>query len=346
MALKGIVAKVEKKVVDASWTSRVTGVSRAQVYRLVSSPDKCELKASPKVKAPKNALSIGERAAVLEILTSEEFTEDTPYQVVAKLMDRGQWLCSVSTMYRILSTNKLVKERRDIRRHPKYVKPVVAAKKPCQLWSWDISRLPGPFKGKYYFLYVMLDVFSRYVVGWMISEQENAEFAQHFIRETLKKWGLENTDLTIHSDRGSPMVATGTLELLSLLGLSQSFSRPRVSDDNAYSESHFKTLKYHRFFEKWYESRDDAEAKLEPLFVWYNKEHRHINLGLMTPEMVHFGQSETVLGLRRNTMIEAFLLNPARFRKTGPRLLLPAAEAGINIPIVRKSASVLEGKIS
>lgn len=192
----------------------------------------------------------------------------------------------------------------------------------------------------------MLDVFSRYVVGWMVSEQESAEFAQHFIREILKKWQLENTGLTIHSDRGSPMVATGTIELLGLLGLSPSFSRPRVSDDNAYSESQFKTLKYHRFFEKWYESRDDAEAKLQPLFDWYNKEHRHINLGLMTPEMVHFGKNTAVLNLRKVTMIQAFLVNPARFRKTGPRLLLPATEAGINIPVVRKSVSVLEGKLS
>lgn len=341
-----MVANIEKKELDASWKAKVTGISRAEVYRLASPREKEVNNPPPKIKKiPANVLSTAERVQVLEILTSKEFVEDTPYQVVAKLMDRGQWLCSISTMYRILKANKLVRERRDMRRHPKYVKPIVKAVKPCQLWSWDITRIPGPFKGKYYFLYVMLDVFSRYVVGWTVSKQESGEFAQHFIRETLKKWNLANSDLTIHSDRGSPMTASGTLELIGLLGLSQSFSRPRVSDDNAYSESQFKTLKYHRIFENWYENRDDAEAKLAPFFDWYNKDHRHINLGLMTPEMIHLGQSEAVLNLRQKTMILAYVNNPARFMKTGPRLLLPATEAGINIPVTRKSVSVLERKL-
>jgi putative transposase len=280
---------------------------------------------------------------VLDTLHSEEFIEDTPYQVVSKLMDRGKWLCSVSTMYRILADQDELRERREQRRHPKFTKPVLKTRAPNMLWSWDITRLSGPYKGHFYYLYAMIDVYSRYVVGWMISEQENAEQAGHFIREIKRKWQNHITsELTIHSDRGSPMTAANTIELLALLGLSQSFSRPRVSDDNAYSESQFKTLKYHRFFKPWYESRQDAEQVLTKFFDWYNHEHRHINLGLLTPAMVHEGKAEEVIQGRSEVLKQAYELHPERFPRTGPKLPIPQQEVGINVPVTRQSISVLE----
>lgn len=278
----------------------------------------------------------------MEILCSEKYVEDSPYQVHSKLLDHKKWYCSIRTMYRILAENKLSQERRILRRKQVYVKPVIKATGPNTLWSWDITRLPGPFKGKYYFLYVMLDVHSRYVVGWMISERENAELAQHFIRQTLKKQGIREDGLTIHSDRGSPMTAASTVELLMLLGLSQSFSRPRVSDDNAASESLFKTLKYHRFFRAWYEDMDQAKAEMERFFKWYNHEHHHINLGLLTPVVVYEGRTKEVLDQRKEVLRKAFKRYPERFNKEGPRLLVPAENVGINVKIERCSVPVLE----
>jgi len=246
-------------------------------------------------------------------------------------------------MYRILEQENELKERRNQRQHPSFNKPVIKAIAPNMLWSWDITRLCGPYKGHYYFLYAMIDIYSRYVVGWMISERENADQAGHFIRETKRKWQDKCSDeLTIHSDRGSPMTAANTVELLAALGLVQSFSRPRVSDDNAYSESQFKTLKYHRFFKQWYESIEDAEQTLKKFFDWYNHEHRHINLGLMTPAMVHEGQSGDVIKSRSEVLKAAFSQHPERFSKKGPKLLIPQQETGINISVKRQSIFVLD----
>ncbi|MFW7382144.1 MAG: IS3 family transposase [Oligoflexus sp.] len=289
-----------------------------------------------------NALSGAEVNQILDTLHSKEFIEDTPYQVVSKLMDRGQWLCSIRSMYRILSKNGEVRERRNQRRHPKFVKPVIEARAPNQLWSWDITRLCGPYKGCYYFLYVMIDVYSRYVVGWMISDKENADEASHFIRETKRrKQNLINSSLTIHSDRGSPMTASHTTDLLLVLGLTQSFSRPRVSDDNAFSEAQFKTLKYHRYFKPWYESLEDAEKTLSKFFEWYNNEHRHINLGLLTPAMVFGGKQDAALEARAKTLQRAYERNPERFMKKGPKLLVPQSRVGINVPVKRESIYAL-----
>jgi len=271
-----------------------------------------------------------------------EFIEDTPYQIVSKLLDRGEWLCSIRTMYRVLAEAGDIKDRRNQRRHPRYEKPIIQATAPRQLWSWDITRLPAEIKGKYYFLYAMIDVYSRYVVGWMITHEENSDRAQHFIRETLRQQGIEDkVQLTIHSDRGSPMTASNTVELLAVLGLAQSFARPRVSDDNPFSEAQFKTLKYHRFFKPWYESLEDAKECLAKFFEWYNTEHRHINLGLLTPEMVHEGKVDEVLATRTRALKDAYSKHPERFSKRGPKLLIPQERVGINIPVTRQSMFVL-----
>lgn len=282
-------------------------------------------------KKPQNALSEPEMKAILDVLNSSRFVDETPYQIVPKLMDEGLWLCSIRTMYRVLSKHRQIKDRRNQLRHPKYVKPIVVARDPNEAWSWDITQLQGPFKGRRYYLYVMLDLFSRYVVGWMVCNSESGEQAQHFIRETLKRHKISEKKLIIHSDRGSPMTASNTISLLATLGLSQSFSRPRISNDNPFSESQFKTMKYHRYFKKQFESLKDAEQTLDKFFAWYNNDHMHINLGLMTPAMVHYGQVQEVFKRRETTMSEAFRRFPERF-SNGFKVKAPAKEVGINLP--------------
>lgn len=321
-----------------AWLASVLSLSRSSLYRSPSSRKRRGQRVDSK---PRNALDKSEKDRIIAVLNSDEYIEDSPYQVVSKLLDRGEWLCSVRTMYRILKERNQSRDRRNQRRHPSFQKPVLVAHQPNKVWSWDITRLPGPYKGNYFYLYVMLDIYSRYVVGWMVSDKENAELAQHFIRETLRKWKLEKSGLTIHSDRGSPMTAADTVELIGLLGLSQSLARPRTSDDNAFSEAQFKTLKYHRFFKAWYESTEDASECLEKFFGWYNTEHRHINLGLMTPETVHYGRDKAVAKKRAEVLKLAFEAYPERFSKSGPRLPVPADSVGINVPVVRKSVPVL-----
>ena len=267
---------------------------------------------------------------MLQTLHSEEFLDATPYQIVPMLLERGEWLCSIRTMYRILAKNSEVKERRHQRRHPSYEKPVVIATGPNQVWTWDITRLPGPFKGKSFYLYVMLDLYSRFVVGWMVAHEENASQAQYFIRESLKKQNVDPACLTIHSDRGSPMTASSMITLFAVLGLSQSFSRPRVSNDNPFSESHFKTLKYHRMFKNNYENIDDAKQTLDKFFAWYNNEHMHSGLGLMTPKTVYECRAEEVAAQRFEVLKAACNRHPERF-PNGATLPLPPKEVGINI---------------
>lgn len=282
-------------------------------------------------KTPHNALSSFERQRVLSILNSDDFVDETPYEIVPKLMDQGRWLCSIRSMYRILKENEQVKERRKQRKHPVYVKPTFTAKNPNEIWSWDITRVKGPYAGKNYFLYVMIDLFSRYVVGWMVSHQESGKMAQHFIRETLRVNHVDPNKLTIHSDRGSPMTASNTVSLLAALGLSQSFSRPRISNDNPFSEAQFKTLKYHRLFKDRYENVDDAKQCLDKFFAWYNNDHMHSSLGLMTPSTVHEGRVKAVATKRLATMEKAFKQFPERFSR-GIKVQLPATEVGLNIP--------------
>lgn len=282
-------------------------------------------------KKPKNALTHQEKQTVLEYVSSTEFCDQTPYEIVPKLMERGIWLCSIRTMYRILNENRAVRERRNILRHPKYNKPILEATGPNQVWTWDITRIPGPFKGKYYYLYVMIDLFSRYVVAWSVNNAENSEYAQHFIREGIRKHQVNPKELIIHSDRGSPMTASGTVDLLATLGLAQSFSRPRTSNDNAFSESQFKTLKYHRLFKGWFESIEDAKQSLDNFFVWYNNDHMHSGLALMTPFTVFYNKVDEVSKKRYKTLQEAFKKHPERFSKK-IKVLLPPAKVGINLP--------------
>lgn len=285
------------------------GVARATFYRR-QRPSPGHQQPRP---TPARALCVSERERVLEVLVSPRFVDRAPAEVVATLLDEGDYLCSERTMYRVLAANQAVRERRNQRQHPRYSKPELIATAPNQTWSWDITKLLGPRKWTYYYLYVLLDVFSRYVVGWMVAERENATLAGCLIEETCHKQGVEPKVLTLHSDRGSPMTSKCTAQLLAELGVTRSLSRPQVSDDNPFSEAQFKTLKYHPGFPGRFPDIDAAIAHCRSFFPWYNTEHRHGGIAMLTPDDVHHGRAEAVLAERRRTLEAAWAKHPERF---------------------------------
>jgi putative transposase len=292
------------------------GVSRAGVYR----------RRRPKVERAQRgggmqprALTSGERAAVLTALHLPRFVDHAPSQVYATLLDEGTYLASQRTMYRILSANSEVRERRDQLCRPAYRKPELLAVGPNSVWSWDITKLLGPQKWTYFYLYVILDIFSRYVVGWMVAQHENALLAQQLIRETLIKQGITaEHKLTIHADNGSPMIAKTTALLMSDLGINKSHSRPHVSNDNPFSESQFKTLKYRPAFPDRFGCVEDSRLFCGPFFNWYNVDHRHSGLGLHTPESVHYGTAAGLREQRATVLTAAFAAHPERFVRFAP----------------------------
>ena len=289
--------------------------------------------------SPPRALSAEERQGVLDILHLDRFVDKAPHEVYATLLDEGQYHCSISTMYRILDANTEVKERRSQLSHPVYQKPELLATAPNQVWSWDITKLLGPVKWSYCYLYVILDIFSRSVVGWMIAPAELATLAEKLIREACEKQNIERGQLTIHADRGSSMKSKPVALLLSDLGVTKTHSRPHTSDDNPYSESQFKTLKYRPDFPDRFGSLQDARSFCQDFFIWYNKEHRHTGIGLLTPEAMHYGHAEDICKARSAVLQAAYEAHPERFvRKIPVPPALPEA-AWINKP---KPASVSE----
>lgn len=311
---------------------RVIGVSRATFYR-VTRPT---VRPEPRVPAPRKpqprALSPEEKDKVIEVLHSERFIDSAPAEIVATLLDERVYLCSERTMYRSLAERNEVKERRNQSRHPKYEIPRLKSSGPNQVWSWDITKLKGPVKGVYYYLYVMLDIFTRYVVGWMVASGESAELAKCFIKAICEKQGIEPGQLDIHADRGSPMKAKATANLLADLGVDRSHSRPRVSNDNAYSESQFKTLKYSPAFPGNFGSIQDARAFCGEFFNWYNNEHRHSGIAMLTPAQVHYGNPEQVLQHRHHVAMKAWQAHPERFVRGMPQLQTLPAVSWINPP--------------
>ena len=283
--------------------------------------------------APLRALTAAERQGVLDVLHSERFVDLAPKAVYATLLDDGVYLCSWRTMYRVLETAAEVRERRHQRRHPAYTKPELLATGPNQVWSWDITKLLGPVKWTYYSLYVILDIFSRYVVGWMVAAGESATLAERLIAATCEKQGIPAGQLTVHADRGTAMTAKSVALLLADLGVTRSHSRPHVSDDNPYSEAQFKTLKYHPTFPERFGSVQDARAFCQGFFPWYNTAHRHDALGLLTPEAVHYGRVEAILGQRRTVLAAAYAAHPERFVRKPPEPLAPPTAAWINPPV-------------
>jgi len=280
---------------------RALGVARATFHRR-RRPKTGQRQPRP---APARALDATERAEVFGVLCSPRFADRAPAEVYATLLDEGVHLCSERTMYRVLAENQAVRERRAQRSHPSHPKPEVVARTPNEVWSWDITRLLGPEKWQYFYLYVILDIYSRYATGWMVAERETAGLAGHLVGETCLRHGVQPRVLTLHSDRGSPMTAKCTAQLLADLGVTQSLGRPRVSNDNPYSESHFKTVKYHSGFPGRFGCIEEAKDFCPKFFQWYNTEHRHGGIGLLTPEQVHFGRAPEVIERRQNVLAAA-----------------------------------------
>lgn len=267
----------------------------------------------PRRTQPSRTLSADERIQVRDLLDSERFADASPYEVYAALLDEGIYHCSIRTMYRILHEFAEVQERRNQLRHPTYTKPELLATAPNQLWSWDITKLRGPATWQYYYLYVVLDVFSRYVVGWLLAEHESAELAEQLIAESCRKQGITRDQLTLHADRGAAMIAKSLAQLLTDLGIDKSHSRPHTPDDNPFSEAQFKTMKYQPDYPDRFDSKAHALSWARGFFPWYNHEHHHNALGLLTPAMVHFDQAPEILAKRQATLAAAYDRHPERF---------------------------------
>jgi len=296
---------------------RALGIPRASFYRTLGQ------KQQPTPPAPRptpaRALAPLEKQAVLRQLHSDRFQDRPPAQVYATLLDEGTYLCSIRTMYRILEEHHEVRERRNQLTHPSYQKPELLATEPNQVWSWDITKLLGPAKWTYFYLYLILDIFSRYVVGWMVAPNESAELAKRLIRESCRKQEISPGQLTLHADRGSSMKSKPVAFLLADLGVTKSHSRPHVSDDNPFSESQFKTLKYRPGFPDRFGSIEDARRFCQLFFSWYNTEHHHSGIGLLTPQTLHFGRAEKVIQQRQQVLRQAYERNPERFVRAHPK---------------------------
>jgi len=309
---------------------RALGVSRSSLYRRRAARLRPR---SPQPRPrPARALSDEERRVVLDELNSERFVDLAPLEVYATLLDEGRYLCSPRTMYRILDENGAVRERRDQLRHPAYKKPELLATGPNQVWSWDITKLKGPTKWTYYYLYVILDVYSRRVVGWMVADCESGALARELLESSCRKEGIEPGQLTVHADRGPAMISKPLAFLLADLGVTKSHSRPYTSSDNPYSESCFRTFKYRPDFPARFGSIEDARAHCRAFFAWYNGAHRHSSLGLMTPDTVHYGRAEAVTAARSTVLDAAYRAHPERFPHRAPTPPAVPTEAWINPP--------------
>jgi len=293
-------------------TCETLGVSPASYYR-----SRCP-RSVPDRRRPPRKLEEKERAQVLTVLHEKRFVDLAPAEVYATLLDEQTYLCSERTMYRVLEENQEVKERRDQLRHPKYAAPELLATRPNELWSWDITKLRGPEKSIYFYLYVILDVFSRYVVGWMVAHRALASLAKRLIEETCSRQGIEADQLTLHSDRGSQMVSKAVAHLLADLSVTKSLSRPHVPDDNPYSESQFKTVKYRPEFPDRFGSPEHARTICGSILGWYNTEHHHSGLGFLTPHDVHYGLAEEKIAKRTAVLHAAYAAHPERFPRGMP----------------------------
>lgn len=342
------IQKIAPQVGTAAACSSL-GVARATYYRHLK-PSQPKLVAAPQPSSPRpaspRALGSVERQAVLDVLHSEPFADKAPAEVYAALLDQGIYHCSIRTMYRVLHGADEVRERRNQTRHPKYPQPRLVATAPNQVWSWDITKLLGPVKWNYFQLYVILDIYSRYVVGWMLAHRESADLAEQLIRETLAKQGVVRDQLTIHSDRGAAMRSQTVAQMLATLGVVKSHSRPHVSNDNPYSESQFKTLKYRPEFPNRFDSYEHAKNFCAKFFQWQNHEHHHWGLGLLTPATVHHGQAEAVLAARQAVLDVAHAAHPERFVQRPPRPLNLPSQVWINPPADTPESRTIEIALS
>ena len=316
--------------VGSAAACRAMGVSRATLYRR-RNPSRRN-KSERTIPRQPRALKAEERRKVLDLLHSPRFVDKPPPAVYASLLDEGKYHCSVRTMYRILHDNDEVRERRNQLRRPNYKKPELLATGPNQVWSWDITKLLGPTKWTYYHLYVMLDIYSRYTVGWMVAWRESGHLAKRLIRESVERQQVNRDQLVIHSDRGPAMKSHTVAQLMATLGVTKSHSRPHVSNDNPFSESQFKTLKYRPGFPDRFGSQQDALGFCDGFFHWYNDEHYHSGLGMLTPASVHYGHAVEVLRQRSKTLDAAYAAHPERFVGKRPRPLSLPEAVWINPP--------------
>lgn len=309
---------------------RLTGVSRASHYR-----DRAPLHGPPAPRpAPANALSEEERQRLIDLLHSPAYADLAPAQVWAMALDSGTYVASISTMYRVLSDLAEVRERRRVATHPARVRPELVARGPNAVWSWDISKLKGPAKGVYYDLYVIIDIWSRYVVGWMVAPAETGEAARDLIAAAIATQGITGEGLSIHADRGTSMTSKPVAVLLAELGVTRTHSRPRCSNDNPYSEAAFKTLKYCPAFPERFGSIEDARAFCAEFFEYYNHTHRHRGIALHTPASMHYGTAAEVQAAREAVLEAAYAENPRRFCNRRPRLPKMPTVAWINKPSI------------
>lgn len=308
---------------------RALGVSAATIYRWRCPP----VERAPKPPfIPDRALSGAERDVVLTELHSERFQDASPAEVYATLLDEGRYLCSERTMYRLLCRQDEVHERRKQLSHPAYAKPELLASGPNQVWSWDITKLLGPAKWTYFYLYTILDVFSRYAVGWTVQHRESAQVAKALIAQAAEQQKIQPSTLTVHADRGSSMTSKPVAFLLADLGITKTHSRPHTSNDNPYSEAQFKTLKYRPGFPERFSSIEESRSFCRGFFGWYNDEHHHSGIALLTPACLHYGQAEAVHAERQRVLETAYAANPERFIKGRPHPPTLPTAAWINKP--------------
>lgn len=308
----------------------------ASLYRRLASASRAfPLKSPPKAEQRRphhRALSPQERRAVLDLLHSDRFVDVAPAQVHAMLLDEGRYLCSPRTMYRILKANGEVRERRRQAVHPKRTPPQLVATAPNQVWTWDITHLRTVARGRTLKLYVCMDLFSRYVVGWYLSGSESTAEARHLFETLARRERIDASKLVLHADNGGPMRGRPLADLLESLGIERSHSRPRTSNDNAFSESQFKTMKYRPTYPRHFESEADAREWCRQFFAWYNNEHRHEGIAMLTPADVYMGRADCVLAARAETLAAAYEQTPGRFVKGAPRPKEPPREVAINPP--------------
>jgi putative transposase len=311
------------------------GLPRPTYYRQLKP------KAASRRRSPPRALCAEEKVAVLEVLHEQRFADLAPAEVYAALLDEGRYLCSVRTMYRVLAENQEVRERRNQLRHPNYPVPQVHATRPNELWSWDITKLLGPAKWTYFYLYVVMDVYSRYVVGWMVAHRESSTLAEKLIAQTCQRQGIAPGQLTIHADRGTAMTSKPVALLMADLGITKTHSRPHVSNDNPFSEAQFKTMKYRPDFPERFGSIVDSRGFCGDFFRWYNEEHHHGALGLLTPADVHHGRAAARIAERDAVLAAAFAAHPERFPLGRPTASVLPEAVWINKPIASTTQEVV-----
>ena len=326
-------------VVGVAAACRAAGRSRAGHYRQHRASPPPPRPTSPTPRPQPRALDVAERRQLLDVLHSERFVDQAPAEVWATLLDEGSYLASVSTMYRVLHAAGEVAERRRQATHPAHVKPELVADAPNRVWSWDITKLLGPVKWTYYYLYTILDIYSRYAVGWMVAARESAALAERLLAATTAKQHISRDQLAIHADRGSSMASKQVAHLLADLGVTKSHSRPHTSNDNPYSESQFKTMKYRPEFPDRFGSVQDARAFCQQFFGWYNFAHHHSGIGLLVPADVHHGRAGQVRAARAEVLTGAYAAHPERFVRKPPQPPALPTSAWINQPNTTEEAA-------